>query len=380
MKEKLFYLFLLFLVFSCQNEDKPAQTADLENTEAVEVQVQIEPFSFEKNGYFYLKGKINDNLFVTMHLVKKDSVLSGHYFYDKIGLPISIEGRVDGSGNFKITEYNSNYEESGKFIGRFTAQKELKGDWVHPKTKKKLPFELSSENQESTFEIKMSSHENRDCSNREKYLKKPREEFQSYFDTICSSLSVDLLTVKTDYPAVDKKINSKLLKIAGASDKDVSVQGMLNMLHTWVEEDGFYEGEQSFLVVSKEHEILTLESNNYMFTGGAHGMGSTAYYNFDLSTGNEIKINEILSKDFMKGIAKLAEKKLYAEYVDFEWFFEKGNFPMNDNFAITPGGLLFYFNSYELTNYAAGQQELFFTYKELEKYILKNGVLNRFLK
>jgi hypothetical protein len=366
------------LFVACGNDAKPFDSAIENNDEQIVEEAKIESFEFDENGYLLLKGKIGDALEITMHLIKKDSSLTGRYFYDKIGMPIKIEGNVDESGKFKLTEYDAKYDETGFFVGTFKSKNTLSGNWIHPKTRKRLPFDLNIANDQAIFDVIISSLASKDCSNRDEFLKQPKGEFESFYDTMCSTMTVDLLTFKTNNPEVDKKINSKLLHYSGAPDNDLTVKGMLNSIHASA--DGFTESEQSYSILSKENDVLTILDASYTFMGGAHGLGGITYHNFDLNTGKEIKINDVLSKNYKTGLAKLAEQKLNATYVDYQWFFEEGNFLLNDNFAITPGGLLFYFNSYELTAYAYGQQELFFTYKELKKYILPNGPLKDFLK
>ena len=60
------------------------------------------------------------------------------------------------------------------------------------------------------------------------------------------------------------------------------------------------------------------------------------------------------------------------------WDFEPGNFKLNENFAISTGGLLFTFNPYEIGPYVMGAPQVFIPYKEMKDLINKNGLLAQF--
>ncbi len=379
--KRLYFIALLFFFFSCKSEgEKTPQEAET-SIETATSSGEENPFVFAENGYKCFKGKIGENLSITMHLHKTDTTLSGYYYYDKVGLPLELEGNVKENGSFRLEERDKYYEKTGLFKGKFVSNDKLDGKWIHPKTKKELDFSATVHT-DGVAQFTSEIYDKEDCSNREKYLKNPRDVYEArYTDTICSTMHIELLKLKTEDAKIDDKINKRLLKSALYHGEKSDIQSYLNSLKDLVEEYDFLETESFVGVTTNDNNILCAHVSSWEYSGGAHPNGRLEYINFDLKTGAELKLNDVLKPNFLKDFSAFAEQKLYKEYEEEAgWFFEKGEFPITDNFAITPGGLLFYFNSYEIAPYAAGRQELFFSYKELEKYILPNSVLRRFMK
>lgn len=379
--KSLFLFILLFLLFSCKGEGENTSKNSENSNRLSEISSPEILFDFAENGYKCFKGKIGKNLAVTIHLHKSDTSLSGYYYYDNVGLPLELKGSVKENGRFKLEERDKFYEKTGEFRGKFVSNDKIEGKWIHPKTKKELDFSVTVHT-EGVAQFTSEIFDKEDCSNREKYLKNPRDDDDTrYTDTICSSIHLELLKLKTNRPEIDTKINKRLLKGALYVGEESEIQGYLNSLKDMVAEFGFMETETFVGVTTNDSDILCVYISSWEYSGGAHPNGSLEYLNFDLKTGAELKLKDVLKANFLKDFSGYAEQKLYKEYEEEDdWFFEKGEFPLTENFAITPGGLLFYFNSYEIASYAAGRQELFFTYKELEKYILPNSVLRRFMK
>ena len=134
--------------------------------------------------------------------------------------------------------------------------------------------------------------------------------------------------------------------------------------------------------MTNENDILSLSIFRNQNTGGAHPNFACDYHNYDLLTGNQIKLNEIFTPNYAATLNKAGEK-IFKKNIDRNndgiWDFGKGGFHLNSNFAITPGGLLFLFNQYEIGPYAAGSPEIFIPYKEIENIILPGGAISRFI-
>ena len=126
------------------------------------------------------------------------------------------------------------------------------------------------------------------------------------------------------------------------------------------------EGEPGqTLYANDELKLRRADDGVFSFTeyyegyyGGAHGEGSYVGHNYDVRTGNEIRIGDVV-KDRDK-LTELLIKKLEEKYG--EYLFEEAKDTVKDaeeyNFTIDPDGLSFYWGPYELAPYAAGMLQV----------------------
>jgi hypothetical protein len=97
-----------------------------------------------------------------------------------------------------------------------------------------------------------------------------------------------------------------------------------------------------------------------MYTGGAHGMTDRVAYNYNLNTGEELKLSYLFKKDFN-----------YKDYINNEilkqmktgediYFHDEGGFKTisdDQRFYLADGNIVIYFTQYEIAPYAAGIPE-----------------------
>ncbi len=119
----------------------------------------------------------------------------------------------------------------------------------------------------------------------------------------------------------------------------------------------------------------------YSFTGGAHPNHATRYVNYDRATGHRLTLAELFQDDFEKTLTGIAERHFRqqegltpAESLAGRYFFAGDKFALNANFTLTPTGLRFLYNPYEIKPYAAGETSLDIPFAELQG-ILKPGSL-----
>lgn len=136
-----------------------------------------------------------------------------------------------------------------------------------------------------------------------------------------------------------------------------------------------YEADLSQKLISKSDSILTMETNFYLFQGGAHGYGATRYQNFDTETGKFLTHDDLI-KD-MEGFKKFVEKKFRKKY-DIKpdqninspgFFFENDTFALPENIAITTNEVFLVYNRYEAASYAQGELKFVFPKKEVQQYL-----------
>ncbi|AWX13146.1 DUF3298 domain-containing protein [Mergibacter septicus] len=105
----------------------------------------------------------------------------------------------------------------------------------------------------------------------------------------------------------------------------------------------------------------------YLFSGGAHGYGSTNYLNFDLKLGKKLTVDDLLLSDQKDGLLEKLSQA-YAQYLSTKAednSSEGYSVDIIDNFTFTADSLVFSYPPYYLGSYAEGTIVLSIPYTEL---------------
>ena len=92
--------------------------------------------------------------------------------------------------------------------------------------------------------------------------------------------------------------------------------------------------------------------------------------------GYEQNLNEIAEQEFRK----MKELKENEDLDEAGFWFDDNKFNINNNFALSEGGLTFYYNNYEITAYAYGPTELIIPLVKVSQLIKDGGILSEFMK
>jgi hypothetical protein len=138
-------------------------------------------------------------------------------------------------------------------------------------------------------------------------------------------------------------------------------------------------------VIYHDPKVLSLEMAELAYTGGAHPNSVNQYASFDLTDGQQLTLTELLVPGYEPSLSAVAEQRFRElrqippgeSLTAAGYWFENEVFALNDNFAVTDEGLLFYFNPYEVTAYALGPTELVISREDLNDLILPGGPLDR---
>ncbi len=142
-------------------------------------------------------------------------------------------------------------------------------------------------------------------------------------------------------------------------------------------EEGDFENSESLLIVNPifiDSNIFVTSDFSYGYFGGAHGMMTTDYKNYDVNTGQLIKLENIIntsSKDFIEFYNEEVKSTYGDSILDKE-------VSMSDKFFILPTGIVFSYAPYELLGFAAGEPHVFFSYEELKPFMKKNIILEKY--
>jgi len=118
--------------------------------------------------------------------------------------------------------------------------------------------------------------------------------------------------------------------------------------------------------------IVSLATQINEYSGGAHGQHYTFFSNYDIQKSKLIQLKDILQKDKLAQLTKLAEKYFRKQEnladedsLSKDFFFEDGIFALNSNFGFTKNSLIIYYNEYEIKPYSEGPTILEIPYKDL---------------
>jgi hypothetical protein len=140
-------------------------------------------------------------------------------------------------------------------------------------------------------------------------------------------------------------------------------------------------------LIRQDSSLTTLEVGGYNFQGGAHGASATTFINWNTKSRKNIRLNDILIDGYTDKLTKVAdslfrqqEKLSYTASLKDNYFFKNDVFALNTNFLITPLGLRFLYNQYEIKPYAAGKTDLFIPYTKIKSLLRPNTVIAQYLK
>lgn len=129
--------------------------------------------------------------------------------------------------------------------------------------------------------------------------------------------------------------------------------------------------------------VASLAVTEQAFLGGAHPNSTTLFANFDVASGRMLKRSDLLLDSGREQLDRIGERafrrvRKLAPDVDLNaagFWFEGGRFRLNENFAVTPTGLLFFFNPYEIGPYVFGATSIALPWAEVMPLIRTDGLL-----
>lgn len=121
-----------------------------------------------------------------------------------------------------------------------------------------------------------------------------------------------------------------------------------------------YEVASDYTVHYNQNGILSITTDNYQFTGGAHGGTERLPFNYDLNTGELMSLKDIFSPGFdYQSIIDAEVKSQIAKqpeiyFEDSEGFKGIGS---DRPYYLMPGYVVVYFAQYEIAPYSTGMPE-----------------------
>ena len=214
--------------------------------------------------------------------------------------------------------------------------------------------------------------------------------------------------IKIEFPQITSLENKLVKEKINKSISDLFSQDVLGgtksdymetMMSAFIEEyeaftKEFPDSYQSWFiertgeVKMNRENIFSIDFLDFSFTGGAHPNTFVAFRNYNVSNGEEIGLDEIISANKLDELTTIAEaefRKLKeltseADLGQAGFWFENNKFYLNENFLITDSSLVFYYNNYEITAYAFGPTELILPYSKIKSLIGQKSLLHGLIK
>jgi hypothetical protein len=114
--------------------------------------------------------------------------------------------------------------------------------------------------------------------------------------------------------------------------------------------------------------------------GGAHGLETRNYYNFNLTTGKLITEKDLYIDNYKSALTQLIKKRIVEESTEIktladleESIFWTDSIKPNGNFYITDESINYVFNPYEIAPYAFGETEITLTFDRIKSILKPNN-------
>ena len=142
-----------------------------------------------------------------------------------------------------------------------------------------------------------------------------------------------------------------------------------------------------------DKKIYVYGIERYVYMGGAHGLETRNYYNFDLKTGKTITEADLFKPEYKAELSELLKKRIVEESKELkdaketepilsleDTDFWADAIKPNGNFYITDEGINYVFNPYEIAPYYIGQTEVTIPFNRLKNILKPNSIIAYLVK
>jgi len=344
------------------------------------------------NLYMRLLGRIDDRQEATFHLIKMgDSLYGDLVFSDSLVPPVILGGSFDQeNGTFRLQEP---FSDSGTcYSGSFRSRHSLTGEYSETFRENNLPFFFIEAFPSGSLPFQVFSSYNEypliartitpraeigqtillpPTSGQSEVYDSLRVRIIKWFDPTVSPFLPDDTLLKF----LEEKFYSTYLMDTKELIQTIPDAGPLN----WISLKYMH-------VLHNDHHLFCFYNLSYTFTGGAHGMELRVYHLLDTRTGREVTPEDIFLPGFEERLSGILTTQLkHSVGVDPEGkLSEYGYFvdaiPPTSNLYITPAGIGFYYNHYEIAPYSNGPTNIFLSFSDLTGMIRSESVLRPILR
>ncbi len=129
-------------------------------------------------------------------------------------------------------------------------------------------------------------------------------------------------------------------------------------------------------VAYNDHNLFSIQTFTYEYTGGAHGRQSSKALTFDFSKEKLLTADDLFRKGATTKIDSLIRQELFTRYhassgeeLEELGFFNYAEAKTTDNMLLTRNGVTFIFDPYEIAAYFLGTIQVELPYSALSPYL-----------
>ena len=323
--------------------------------------------------YYKFTGLLHQYPIAMELVVSPDNKISGQYWYQRTGVPISIEGSRSKFNTITLNERDAQQKKLMAVFSGSIHQNQFEGQWKS--ANKTLSFSLQ---QDSSLFINYRTIKQQNCDYAlaVKSTKAPQD--LGYQDTLCTQMELQYIHLQGKGPApqiINHRIERALLNFAPGECTPKNLKELLNCTKSAAplnlqEPNTGFEWTANIASFMYDETIISfnLVSSVYYF-GAAHPMSALESHNYNSLTGQRILLNSVFKDVTYKPLIALAEQCFIKENGREGWNYEPGAFYLPENFLLKPQGIEFQFQPYEIGPYAMGAPVFTITYKSLAPYL-----------
>jgi hypothetical protein len=338
-----------------------------------------------------LTGKIGNTLNVQMQLSRQGDKLTGSYFYQRPGAAnlaektLTLEGKIEPDGKATLSETALIAEQGEQKTGEFTGvldslsvngepRLRFNGVWTGAKSNKTAPFAL----QERRFGL--GGYKLAEQPLQEKNPKL-RMEIAARLPQLTGGNPAGAAKFNQAVAAFFNKTVAEFRAEATRLRKDEQAAPKEEKIETPEVPPYSFAGGSEVVYATPELISILFEYSTYF--GGAHPNHFSLSYNYDLKRGAEVKLADLFAPhaNFLQLISSYSIRELKKLSTTSD--VETGAGPKLENFQswnVTPLGLQFTFDPYQVGAYAVGAHQVLVPYEVLRPAIKPDGVLAWFIK
>jgi hypothetical protein len=124
-------------------------------------------------------------------------------------------------------------------------------------------------------------------------------------------------------------------------------------------------------------ELLTYQLDYNEYSGGAHGIYSTTFENFDIKNMKKIKLNDLFRNNYQNELTSIIVNQLMkdkgittTDALLNKGYGATGNINPTENFYLDDDGITFYYNVYEIAPYSMGPISVRIPYSNLKNIMI----------
>lgn len=382
-----------FCVLGCNSQGSTAKNkVEVNDTATNSVNEPDNNLSSTNEWYKRFEGPIG-NLQVVVNLSLFDTSLAGNYYYVKRGEFIDIDGVKANNNEWQLKETTIEGEETGSFLGNYDDKLQtFSGTWKDAGGKISLPIKLTEAYNDGAWQFNLLNRtlQKGSCPN-----PPCLEVVLSYFESgknihspAKEAINTNELQQAKGFMLAFGENTSDTANVSLDEAFNILDKTYQNMVDEMLPDTASFGSYALYWSLTRRSKILTntapvvvMSEDAYSYTGGAHGMNSTMYYNYNMKNGSFITAKELFTDTTQ--LRKVLLQKLRKKYklkpsqpLQDVLLVTDSDFYITPNFYLAPGGIGFVYNPYEIGPYAMGIITIFMSYEDVKTLLKPNNALD----